>query len=270
VHAAHEVEEVSGVRDVDDELEVHEAAGNIRGLQGDGVQQRRFEFLRRSWAPAPRAMATAAGLGLTAYGVRRRDPLGIGAGLAGLALLLRGATNESLAGLLGIGAGRGAVEIEKDLHVDAAVEEVFDFWRRLENFPRFMRHVKDVRPVGAGRYRWTVEGPGGVPIQWDADITQMIQNEVLAWRSVPGATIRNAGIVRFERDAQGGTWLKIRMEYRPPAGKVGHAFAKLLGADPKNQMHEDLVRFKSLLEEGTTGSGPTVTRDEVQSGGPSD
>jgi uncharacterized membrane protein len=36
----------------------------------------------------------------------------------------------------------------------------------------------------------------------------------------------------------------------PPAGVVGHAVAKLFGVDPRAAMHEDLLRLKTLLEDG--------------------
>ncbi len=47
-----------------------------------------------------------------------------------------------------------------------------------------------------------------------------------------------------------GTRIHVQLSYTPPAGAVGHSLAALLGADPKQAMDEDLVRFKSLIEEG--------------------
>lgn len=69
--------------------------------------------------------------------------------------------------------------------------------------------------------------------------------------------------MRFE-PADGGTRVLVRMSYNPPAGALGHAVAMLFGADPEQAMTEDLVRFKSLLEEGKTSTrGRTIRRDEV-------
>jgi uncharacterized membrane protein len=53
------------------------------------------------------------------------------------------------------------------------------------------------------------------------------------------------------------------MTYTPPAGALGHVFARLLGADPKKQMDDDLLRFKSLLETGKATGRETVSREEL-------
>jgi uncharacterized membrane protein len=54
------------------------------------------------------------------------------------------------------------------------------------------------------------------------------------------------------------------MTYNPPAGALGHAVASLLGSDPKRAMDEDLLRFKSLLEEGKASArGRTITREAL-------
>jgi uncharacterized membrane protein len=108
-----------------------------------------------------------------------------------------------------------------------------------------------------------VSGPGGVSVGWDAVVTQFIPNQVLAWSSVPGASVRHAGIVRFDRE-DSGTRLHIRMSYNPPGGTLGHLLAATFGADPKSAMDDDLARFKSLMEEGKTRAhGERVRRDEL-------
>lgn len=256
---------VHGVEQLEDELEVYREPGNIPALQGGaGMREPRPELLQTHWAPAPRVGAGACGLALASWGAVTRSPVAIGLGIAGLALLARSASNRPFKRLLGIGAGRRAIDLEKQIHINAPVEEVFAFWRELENFPRFMTHVKEVRQISDRRYRWKVEGPVGLSFEWDADISGLVPNELVAWRSAEGALVRNAGIVRFEPDARGGTRINIRMQYNPPAGAIGHAFARLLGSDPKRQMDDDLVRLKSLIEEGkATGAEQTVTKEQM-------
>lgn len=179
-------------------------------------------------------------------------------------LLLRAITNMELKRLTGIGAGRRAVTLQKMITVHAPVERVFDFWSRYENFPRFMTHVREVRKTSGDRSHWVVAGPAGLPIEWETEVTAHVPNQVLAWRTVPGSIVDHAGIVRFEKTADGGTRVHIRMSYNPPAGALGHAVAALLGGDPKRAMDEDLVRFKSLIEDGkTTAHGDTVDRREL-------
>jgi uncharacterized membrane protein len=90
-------------------------------------------------------------------------------------------------------------------------------------------------------------------------------NRLLAWRTVSRGMVRNGGSVIFRPDGPRGTEIAIRLWYRPPAGLIGHGVAKLLGVDPKHEIDEDLLRFKSLLEQGSaTGRGPRVTRDEIR------
>jgi uncharacterized membrane protein len=83
---------------------------------------------------------------------------------------------------------------------------------------------------------------------------------------VEGALVENAGVIHFEDMGRGRTRLDIRLSYNPPAGAIGHAFAKLLGADPKRQMDDDLLRFKSLMERGKATGHETVSRDELVPG----
>lgn len=255
------VSRVRGVVDIIERLEVHETSGDVPALQGAGSTARSRR--EANWSPAARTLIGATGTGLLAWGATRRDVLGTGAGLAGLALLIRSAVNEPTVRIAGVGAGTRAVDIQKSIHVEAAVEEVFDFFSRLENFPRFMSHVREVVRQDWNRWRWTVSGPAGIPVSWEAVVTDQIPNELIAWQSVEGSSIRNSGRVRFLEEGT-GTRIDIRMSYNPPGGRIGHALASALGANPKKQMDDDMVRFKSLLEnEKATGREETVTKEEL-------
>jgi uncharacterized membrane protein len=107
--------------------------------------------------------------------------------------------------------------------------------------------VRGVRDLGGGRSHWVVRGPGGVPIEWDAVLTEQVPGEILAWRSRPGSMLENAGAVRFRPEGE-GTRVDLRLCYSPPIGGAGRAVAELLGADPRAKLNEDLGRLKSLLE----------------------
>jgi uncharacterized membrane protein len=260
------VKSVRGVKTVDNRLEVFEHEGDIPGLQG-GVRREghRPELLQTNWAPAPRLLAGSAGAVLFLRGLGRRGLTGFATAGAGLALLLRAATNLELKRLTGFGAGRRAVEIRKDVNVDAPVDEVFGFWSNVDNIPRFMSHVKEVRRLDDGRTHWVAEGRGGLHVEWDAETTVFKRNELIGWRSVNGAAVQNAGLVRFQPNEKGGTRVTIQLSYNPPLGAVGHALASMIGTDPRHLLHEDMVRFKSLVEGGkTTVDGRTVTRDDLR------
>jgi uncharacterized membrane protein len=258
------VSSMRGVEHVENRLEPHEQADETLGLQGGTGRRKgpRSEFMQENWTPALRFLAGTAGGALALYGLSRGGPAGSAAGITGLGLLARGATNLEFKRLLGL-RGRRGIEIQKTIHIDAPVEEVYRFWSNFENLPRIMGHLREVRDLGGGRTRWRVAGPAGVSVEWNAVITEHDPNRKIAWKSEAGSLVRSAGIVKFE-PKRDGTRLDIRLSYHPPGGALGHAIAALFGADPKRAMDEDLVRFKSLMEEGkTTAHGETVTRQQV-------
>ncbi len=258
------VKAVAGDREVVHQLSVHEDASNIPSLQGGARRESRSELMQQNWTPALRVTAAAIGGALLFGRLRRGGPLSLAARLAGGALLARSIANRELRQILGAGAGPRTVEFEKAIHVHAPVEEVFAFWSNYQNFPRFMTHLREVRNLGKRLSHWVAEGPAGIPMSWDAEITNHIPNKLLAWRSVPGSIVETEGEVRFDTEPDGSTRVGIRLFYTPPAGILGHMTASLFGADPKHEMDEDLVRFKSLMEAGKTRvHGQTVTRDEV-------
>jgi uncharacterized membrane protein len=260
---------VPGVAGVENRLEVHEQAGNVPGLQGGRRRPgERPNLLEENWAPATRLIAGSVGFGLMANCLARRTPLAVLLGTAGFGLLLRSVTNASFDRLLGVAGGRRAVEVHKTITLAGPVERVFPFFARYDNFPRFMAHLREVRDLGGGRSHWVAEGPAGMPLSWDAVITRFEPNKLLAWRSAPGSAIANAGVIRFEPTPEGGTRVDLRFSYNPPGGVLGHFAAMLFGADAKSAMDEDLVRLKSLIEEGKT-SAPgkeTTVRQDVTAG----
>lgn len=245
------VAKVPGVEHVENRLKEHKQAGDVPSLQG-GRQRPgdRLEFLQENWSPAARLLSGGAGGAMMVYGFRRRNPVGILLGAIGAGLLLRGATNLELKRLTGIGAGRRAVEIQKDINIAAPVEHVYAFWSNLQNFPRFMTNVQEVRTRGDGQWHWAVKGPAGSIVEWDAIVTAEVPNRMLAWKSVEGAIIANSGIVRFDANDDGTTRVEVKLSYNPPGGAMGHALAAALGSDPKRQMDEDLLRMKTLIETG--------------------
>lgn len=148
--------------------------------------------------------------------------------------------------------GRRSFEhVTKAMTVNRPPAEVYEFWRNLENLPRFMRHLRSVSVTGQGRSHWVVQGPGGIDAEWDAEIVEDRAGEFLAWRSLPGSRVENSGWVSF-RPAPGGrgTEVSLRLAYHPPAGRLGSAVAWLFGREPEQQLREDMRRFKQVIETG--------------------
>jgi uncharacterized membrane protein len=149
------------------------------------------------------------------------------------------------------GFGSEAMRFTETVTVNRPPDECYHFWRKIEDFPAFMTYLKSVRETGGGRSHWVAQGPAGREIAWDAEITEDVPGEVIAWRTLPGSDVPNAGRVLFQHAPRGhGTFVRLLMEYDPPAHAAGAWLAKLLGKDPKAHAYQNLHRFKQLIETG--------------------
>jgi uncharacterized membrane protein len=141
------------------------------------------------------------------------------------------------------------IKVEKSVVVNRPVREVYRFWRNFENLPRFMDHLEGVTVIDETRSHWIAKAPAGAKVEWDAVIHNEIEDELIAWRSLPGSDVSNAGSVHFTPLGDGSqTEVRVVLSYDPPAGKVGAAVAKLLGEEPSKQVEDDLRRFKQVME----------------------
>lgn len=145
----------------------------------------------------------------------------------------------------------GRIRIAQSIIVGSRPEEVYGFWRRFENLPRFMSHLESVQQTGDRQTHWKTRGPAGTSVEWDAETTADEPNRRISWRSLPGSTVDNSGTVWFERaTGDRGTLIRVELEYRPPFGKVGSVVASLFRENPKQQMYDDLRALKQILEVG--------------------
>jgi uncharacterized membrane protein len=269
-HLIEQVKGVRGVSEVRNELGIHRTANGVPALQGAGHRrEQRPELLQDNWAPTTRVLLGAIGSILAFQGARARRPVGRALSMLGLGLLARAATNLPPRRLVGLGAGRRAIDVQKTIRVAAPPDQIWQLWSNFENFPQFMSHLREVRKIDEGQSHWVAVGPAGVPVEWDAVVTDWVPNQLIAWKSVEGSTVDTVGRVRFQPTPGGGTEIDVHMSYNPPAGAIGHAVATLFGADPKRALDEDLVRLKSLLEEGKTrADGEPVRLDQVTASSP--
>lgn len=157
---------------------------------------------------------------------------------------------EEGAGIEARPAARG-VRVHKAITINRPPEEVYDFWRNLENLPRFMAHLESVRELDERRSYWNVHAPFGTTVEWTAEIVEDRPNQLISWRSVEDSQVPNSGTVRFAPAPGGrGTEVQLEIRYDPPAGAVGATIAKLLGREPSQQVDGDLRRLKQVLETG--------------------
>ncbi|MEP6923291.1 MAG: SRPBCC family protein [Pyrinomonadaceae bacterium] len=213
-----------------------------------------------------RLVSGVGGGALAAYGLSRGDWLGVGLIGVGALLLQRGVTGYcDTYNALGVNTAEkenmtsvkasAGVKVEKSFTINTPPEELYGFWRKFENLPKFMNHLESVTEIDQTRSHWKAKAPFGYSVEWDAEILSDIPNEMISWRSVENADVSNAGSVHF-RPATGGrgTVVKVSLSYEPPAGKIGAAIAWLTGEEPSAQVLDDLRRFKQLMETGETAT----------------
>ncbi len=219
-----------------------------------------------------RLVSVIGGSGLVAYGLAKRNTSGYTLAFLGGALMWRGVRGHcSMYQAFGINtAERGyekgtgsadgvpyelGVRVNEDMPIHKSPEELYRFWRNLENLPRFMEHLQSVNVLDDRTSHWVARGPAGFNVEWQAEIINDIENELIGWRSLKGSQVDNGGSVRFDRMADGrGTVVRVSLQYNPPAGYVGAMIARMFGEAPENTIVQDLRRFKELMETGNINS----------------
>ena len=152
--------------------------------------------------------------------------------------------------------------VSKEIIVNAPVSQVFEFWKNFENFPRFMENIESIHVIGPEMTHWKMKGPLGTSVEWDAKTLYMEENKKISWQSTEG-TIETHGAVLFESIDDNTTRVTVGLEYHPPGGALGEAVAKMFN-DPENQLEEDLMRFKKVVQagEGEFAQGATAASGE--------
>jgi uncharacterized membrane protein len=210
-------------------------------------------------------LSLAAGSVLLLTGLQRRSWAGVAVAAAGVPMLFRGITGrwpEPLSSFVvandtrqALGGERG-VHIRESIRLERPIEDVFAYWRRLENLPRVMSHLESVSERPDGGTHWVARGPGGMRFTWDAAIINEIRDQVIGWQSLPGSTIQTAGSVNFDRVRAGrSTQLTVHLQYSAPGGVAASSVAALFGQSPAQTVREDLRRFKQQMEAGEVATG---------------
>jgi uncharacterized membrane protein len=269
-------------------LETSEVWSTISELKGESIMETTTVLPRQRQTPALRSFipttgrvnvgeverwaSVLAGGCLGVFGLNRGTLGGLAlAGLGGY-LMYRGLTGHCSAyqaldlntadhrGTAGALGPQGLV-VEKTITINRRPEELYQFWRHLENLPRFMAHLESVQETGPQRSHWVAKAPLGQSVQWDAEIVDELPNERIQWRSLEGADVDSAGWVSFRRAPEDrGTEVEVMLQYHPPAGRLGAVIARLFGEHPEQQLRDDLHRFKQMMEAGevaTTQGQPT-------------
>lgn len=143
-----------------------------------------------------------------------------------------------------------AINIRTGLIVNKPRQEVYEFWRKLENLPLFMKHLGSVTEIDAKHSHWEADIPGGIgKVKWNAEIVKEEEGSLIGWQSIPNSMVNNAGKVTF-RDALGGegTELDVVITYHAPAGELGAGIAKTLNPVLEKMVRQDIMNFKEYIE----------------------
>lgn len=141
------------------------------------------------------------------------------------------------------------VNVRTSVVVNRPREEVYMFWRSLENLPLFMKHLDHVDEIDANTSAWKVRIPGGLgDVRWEARIVKEERGVELSWQSVPGANIENAGKVNFSDTPGGATRIDVMISYRAPMGVVGERLSRLLTPVFGRMIENDIRNFKYFME----------------------
>lgn len=233
-----------------------------------------FEGSHQNIGTFQRMLSAIAGIALLARGFSYQNRTGTVSTIVGGGLLYRAISGYCPAfGVMGVDmsddnqAGRSsntnrlgrrkvhadrATKIQKAIEINCPSNEIYRFWRALDNLPLIMSHLDSVQVIDDRLSHWVVKTMPAVPkVEWDAEIINDVENERIGWRSLKGADIDHTGSVEFKPTGDGQrTWLTVRMQYDPPGGQIGATMAKWLGADPDTKIGVDLQRFKEQMEAG--------------------
>jgi uncharacterized membrane protein len=236
------------------------------------MQMQRPVATRLNVGSVERGVSVASGLALMAYILTRRPRLSVPLGLDAGYMLYRGITGHCVMyQMMGINRaeanGHEGIKVERAVTVNRPKQELYQMWRDFENLPRFMEHLESVQvdESDSTRSHWVAKAPMGQTIEWESEVIEDRENELLVWKSLPRSSVESMGRVEFT-DAPGerGTIVHVSMEYNPPAGSLGAAFAKLFGEEPAIQINQDLRHFKQMIETGevATVEGQTSGRSQ--------
>ncbi|RKF25311.1 cyclase [Micromonospora globbae] len=142
---------------------------------------------------------------------------------------------------------RDGSAVEARVTVERPVADVFGFYRDLENLPRFLGDVTEVRRTGPATYRWTVVGPLGVRVRSTIRLTEARADELIRYETTGPPGLRARWTVHF---TPGPGRTEVHQVLATPLGAVGHALLRLVGKPPGAEVAANLRRLKQVLETG--------------------
>jgi uncharacterized membrane protein len=202
-----------------------------------------------------RLVTVLAGAALLGYAWKNRSK---SLGLMSAGLLARGATGFCPAyAALGVNhtdtkralTGDRGIHIREAVTINAPADRIYRFWRQLNRLPEVMPHLARVEQLDTKRSRWTAKAFDQVPITWRAEIINEVPFETIGWQTLPGEAIQNAGSVTFKPvPNDGGTEVRVHLQYAAPGGRAASWLARMAGEDPAKLTRDGLLALKRHME----------------------
>src|SRR5688572_211018 len=202
-----------------------------------------------------RLVTVLAGAALLGYAWKNRST---SLGLMSAGLLARGATGFCPAyAAMGVNhtdtkralTGDRGVHIREAVTINAPADRIYRFWRQLNRLPDVMPHLARVEELDTKRSRRTAKAFDPVPITWRAEIINEVPFETIGWQTLPGEAIQNAGSVTFKPvPNDGGTEVRVHLQYAAPGGRAASWLARMAGEDPAKLTRDGLLALKRHME----------------------
>lgn len=143
-----------------------------------------------------------------------------------------------------------SITIRTSVSIDKPRTEVYDFWRRLDNLPLFMNHLKSVELLDNDQSRWSLKLPADIgALSWDAEITYDEPGKIITWESIKDANLYTTGRIRFmDTPTPDTTLIHVVITYQPPAGLIGATLAHLVNPMFKKMIEDDIQNFKRYMD----------------------
>jgi hypothetical protein len=135
--------------------------------------------------------------------------------------------------------------------VRAPVHQVYELFTHFDDFPKFMRFVKEVTYLDELRTHWVAHVLRDY--EWVALNEDWIPDRQVGWRSISG--LKNTGKVKFRPLGPNRTMVDVYISYVPPTGPLGAVVDALSASEYfASVLNEDLHNFARMVEEAPAGA----------------
>lgn len=221
-------------------------------------------FIQSNWTRSMQLSMGTVGALIAFLGFKNRGITRVVLTSIGLSFFLKAITRKTLTDLVSLFLSP-AIRLQRSIDVTVATEDAYDYLKDFTQFPQFMSFIDSVDINQQGGLHWIARAPAHLKVEWDSQITALIPNQLISWKSTPGSIITNEGQIRIRPLSSNLTRLEVELTFAPAAGVFGYAVVSFLGYDPKSKIDRDLQSLKSILEKTNRPDSSFITRFKAKS-----